>query len=242
MGSLCMASASLGLTLSSAVAILLRSNLSADQVFFTFWGLIFLKKSCLMGKKQMLSFGWRIPFWCGVLVGAFAWWMRSFESHLSIFFQTRSISAPDPLDFELCDLFDLQCRTGIDESYEFRRASNRNTPRSRSAATPRSLSAGLPEIFPDTADIENGMGVNDVPQPVSPLAGSKAAGGDGSEMIVPISSPLPGVPAVMLGWPLIRGIRTHFFEITLIILVQTLPCSEKTRPMTVIETKTVLYV
>ena len=43
MGSLCMASASLGLTLSSAVAILLRSNLSADQVFFTFWGLIFLK-------------------------------------------------------------------------------------------------------------------------------------------------------------------------------------------------------
>jgi hypothetical protein len=57
---------------------------------------------------------------------------------------------------------------------------------------------------------------NDAPQPVSPLAGSKAAGGDGSETIVALSSSLP---AAIQGWPLVRGLRTHFLEILLVFLV-----------------------
>ena len=121
----------------------------------------------------------------------------------------------DAFDYEFLCLI-CQHRTGIDESYEFRRASNRNAPRVR-AAPLRSLSGGLPEIFPVTGDLETGS--NDVPQPVSPLAGSKAAGGDGTEMIVPLSSPLPGLPTVMHGWPLVRGMRTHCLDIAILVVV-----------------------
>ena len=54
-GTLCMCGAIAGLTLGAATGLVLHSLFTPDQI---------------------LAFGWRIPFWCGLLIGLFALWLR----------------------------------------------------------------------------------------------------------------------------------------------------------------------
>ncbi len=54
-GALCMSGAVAGLTLGSATGLILHAIFTPEQV---------------------LRFGWRIPFWCGLFIGIFALWLR----------------------------------------------------------------------------------------------------------------------------------------------------------------------
>jgi MFS family permease len=54
-GALCMAGAIAGLTLGAATGLILHA---------------------LFTPEQILRVGWRIPFWCGLLIGLFALWLR----------------------------------------------------------------------------------------------------------------------------------------------------------------------
>jgi hypothetical protein len=54
-GALCMSGAVAGLTMGSATGLILHAIFTPEQV---------------------LRFGWRIPFWCGLFIGIFALWLR----------------------------------------------------------------------------------------------------------------------------------------------------------------------
>jgi MHS family proline/betaine transporter-like MFS transporter len=55
-GAMCKASGSLGVSLGTGMVVLLRTNLTHEQLY---------------------SFGWRIPFLTGVIIGSFGIWLRS---------------------------------------------------------------------------------------------------------------------------------------------------------------------
>lgn len=56
MGSLCLTGAIMGLTLGSLVGLIIHT---------------------LFSEEDVLEWGWRIPFLSGVLIGAFAVWIRN---------------------------------------------------------------------------------------------------------------------------------------------------------------------
>jgi MFS family permease len=63
-GALCMAGCIAGLTLGSLSGLILHAALTPEEI---------------------LHFGWRIPFGCGMLIGLFAMWMRSYTHEPTIY-------------------------------------------------------------------------------------------------------------------------------------------------------------
>ena len=87
-GSICTASATFGVSLGSWTGLLLNAVLTVDQ---------------------MRQFGWRIPFFGGVLIGLFAYWART---HLEEISSNEASS----------------CRTHSEEIYSNEAASSHNMP------------------------------------------------------------------------------------------------------------------
>jgi MFS family permease len=105
MGSLCLTGAIMGLTLGSLVGLIIHT---------------------LFSEEDVLEWGWRIPFLSGVLIGAFAVWIRNGESPV----QSRNRRMPALGVFVVLNMaliiiivvvvvVDRMKHTGLDESAEY---------------------------------------------------------------------------------------------------------------------------